>query len=140
MERCSTHRTRQFKQAVVRRAADEKPSEKWSPAPSPNPTWERWSSPSQRPKRAAPSPTSEKRSHSQYSPRPKRSPSPSSSRNPSPQLPTQQPCNYRCPAEDLAKSPLTDEAIRNSSLYCSYSSECKYSTVRITLEVDFVLC
>jgi hypothetical protein len=44
------------------------------------------------------------------------------------------------PSQGSGKSPLTDGKIRDSSLHCSYSSDCKtcslckYSTVRITLE------
>jgi hypothetical protein len=64
------------------------------------------------------------------------SPSPS---KPKPSYPpsTPQPCNFRCPQQDLAKNPLTDEAFRDSHLFCSYStphcktcSFCEYSTVR----------
>ena len=120
----------------------DEPSEKWSSSPSPSHTWKHQSSPSSRLKRVAPSPTSEKSSYSQPSSRPKPSPSPSPSWHPSPPSPTQQSCNYRCPLKDLAKSPLMDEAIRVSSLYCGYSSSdcktcslCKYSVVCIILEL-----
>ena len=67
---------------------------------------------------------------------PKSWPSPSPTRKPEPQPPKQKQCDYRCPQKDLAKNPLTDEAIRDGLLFCSYSSPeckscyfCKYSAV-----------
>ena len=38
----------------------------------------------------------------------------------------QQPCNFEYPQQDLAKNPLTDEALCGSYLFCSFSTpRCK---------------
>ncbi|KAF9649464.1 hypothetical protein BDM02DRAFT_3113663 [Thelephora ganbajun] len=127
VQRCISKRSPQLKQAVMRRGLVEEHSNKREP----DAEWNRRPSPSPHPKRAVPSPARHKRSDSPSS-TPSTRPSPS---KPGPQPPTQQPCNFRCPQNDLAKNPLTDEAIRETSLFCSFftphcnhCSFCKYST------------
>ena len=134
-QQCFTRRSRQLKQAVMRRGVYDGNSNEHEPSPSPYVGWKREGSPSSHPKRTAPSPTWGKSSDSWYNSKPTPSPSPSPW-NSGPKPPNQKPCDYRCPQKDLAKNPLTDGAIRDSSLYCSYStpacktcSFCKYSTV-----------
>ena len=129
LQQCFTRRGRELKQAVVRRGAPDQPE------------WKNHASPSPGSKRDGPPPSSVWPSYpppSSWSPStpPSWSPSPSKPKPSSPPA-TPQPCNFRCPQQDLAKNPLTDEAIREPSLFCSYStphcetcSFCKYSTVR----------
>jgi len=121
----------------MRRGTYDGESNERKPAPSP---WKREGSPSLHPKRTLPSPTWEKNSDSWSNPKPTPPPSPSPW-GPVSEPPKQQPCKYRCPLKDLAKKPLTNGAIRDPVLYCSYStpdcetcSFCKYSTVRWDVE------
>jgi len=140
IQQCFARRSRQLKQAVMRRGVYDGDSNEWEPAPSPWVNWKREETRTSHPKRTAPSPTRDKGSDSWPNPKPTPSPSPSPWK-PGPQPPKELPCKYRCPRKDLAKNPLTDGAIRDSFLYCSYStpdcktcSFCKYSTVRWDVE------
>lgn len=149
VQKCVGRNGREFKQAVVRRGGHDDHGDKEGEVPSHDFEWERRGSPSLVPKRDTPSSTSDWYSPSSSpwdSPYANPSPSPWTSpySNPSPTYPkptypptTQQPCNFRCPQQDLAKGPLTDEAIRGPYLFCSFSTPhcdtcafCKYSTVR----------
>ena len=43
--------------------------------------------------------------------------------------------NFVCPQEDVAKNPLTNKAIQDSALDCSYTTGgCKYNAVRWNVE------
>jgi hypothetical protein len=123
VQQCTTRRNRELRQAVVRRRAPDQPVDH-------NDGWTHHGSHSPGPKRDVPPPTSVWPSYPSWSPSPSK---------PKPSYPpsTPQPCNFRCPQQDLAKNPLTDEAFRDSHLFCSYStphcktcSFCEYSTVR----------
>ena len=121
----------------MRRGVYEGKSNERKPAPSP---WKREGSPSSHPKQTLASPTWHKVSDSWPDPKPTPPPSPPPWK-PGTQPSRQQPCNCRCPQKDLAKNSLTNGAIRDSFLYCSYSrpdcetcSFCKYSTVRWDVE------
>lgn len=125
-QKCIPRRSRELKQAVVRRGAPDE-------YPDPNAGWKPHGSPSPGPKRDVPPTTSV---WPPYPPPSSWYPSPSKLK-PSYPPSTPQPCKFRCPQQDLAKNQLTDEAIREPSLFCSYStpycktcSFCEYNTVR----------
>lgn len=133
IKKSTTWKGRELKQAMVRRD-DGHGGDGWNndghgndgwpnndgsdhgwPRPSPRPGWNR--------KRDEPYPTSS------YTP------SPYGSSTPPKPKPSTKPCPFRCPQKDLAKNPLTDEAIRGPWLFCSFYTPkcdtcdfCKYDT------------
>ncbi|KAF9783920.1 hypothetical protein BJ322DRAFT_885790 [Thelephora terrestris] len=137
VKKCVGSKNRELKQAMVRRGAHDEHENKEGKVTGHKVEWERRGSPSPGPKRDVPSSTADW-SWPSHSPSPWEGPygTPSPSKpKPSPPPSTQQPCNFRCPEQDLANDPLTDEAIRGPYLFCSYSTSecdtcsfCKYGT------------
>ena len=121
VHQCVARRGRELRQPKVKRSDSTWDTPPSYPDPSPY-------EPSPPPYKPSPSPSKP----SSYSWKPYTPPS------------SQPPCNFRCPQQDLAQSPLTDEAIRDSCLFCSFSTShcktcsfCKYSTVRLRVEDSF---